>query len=57
MAYFKITASNKGQLQAKIQVCCKNTKTGQRKIFTKRVYNKENLTESKFKRYVEKISF
>ena len=57
MAYFKITASNKGQLQAKIQVCCKNTKTGQRKIFTKRVYNKENLTEAKFKRYVEKISF
>jgi len=57
MAYFKITTSNKGELQAKIQVCCKNSTTGKRKIFTKRIYNKENLTSAKFKKFVEKESF
>ena len=56
MAYYKITESAKGELQARIQVCCKNTETGKRKIFTKRIYNKENLTNAKFRKLVEKES-
>ena len=57
MAYFKITKSAKGELQARIQVSCKNTATGKKKIFTKRIYNKDKLTEAKFKKFVEKTSF
>ena len=57
MAYFKITTSSKGELQAKIQVCCKNIETGKRKIFTKRIYNVDNLTNAKFTKLVERESF
>lgn len=59
MAYFKITQNKKGELQAKIQVSGKDLSTGKSKVFTKRVYNTDELTEAKFRKQVEKaaISF
>ena len=56
MAYFKITQSKKGELQAKIQVCGKDLSTGKSKVFTKRVYNTDELTEAKFRKQVEKTA-
>lgn len=56
MAYFKITQNKKGQLQAKIQVSGKDLSTGKSKVFTKRVYNTDKLTEAKFRRQVDKIA-
>lgn len=55
MAYFKITQNTKG-LQAKIQVSSKDIKTGKNKLFTKRVYNDDGLSDAKFRKYVEKCS-
>ena len=57
MAYFKISQNKKGQLQAKIQVSGKDLSTGKSKVFTKRVYNTDKLTEAKFRRQVDKIAF
>ena len=54
MAYFKIEQNSKGELQAKIQVCCKDLNTGKNKVMAKRVYNKDKLTEARFKKLVEK---
>ena len=51
MAYFKITKGAKNKLKAKIQVSGKDF-SGNRKVFYKTVYNVENLTEAKFKKYV-----
>ncbi len=56
MAYFKITANKKGELQAKIQVSGKDLSTGKNKVFVKRVYNTDGLTEAKFRKQVEKLS-
>ncbi len=56
MAYFKISQNKKGQLQAKIQVSGKDLSTGKSKVFTKRVYNTDKLTEAKFRRQVDKIA-
>ena len=56
MAYFKIETDKKGKLKARIQVSGKDVETGKAKIFTKKVYNDENLTEAKFRKQVEKIS-
>ena len=56
MAYFKITQNKKGQLQAKIQVSGKDLSTGKSKVFTKRVYNTDKLTEAKLRRQVDKIA-
>lgn len=56
MAYFKITPNKKGELQAKIQVSGKDLSTGKNKLFVKRVYNTDGLTESKFRKQVEKLS-
>ena len=57
MAYFKISKNAKGELLAKVQVSGKDLSTGKNKVFSKRIRNKENLTESKFKKYVEKLAF
>ncbi|MCD7729050.1 MAG: site-specific integrase [Clostridia bacterium] len=54
MAYFKITANKKGELQAKIQVSGKDFETGNPKLYTKRIYNTDNLTEAKFRKYAER---
>ena len=51
MAYFKITKGAKNKLKAKIQVSGKDFSEN-RKVFYKTVYNVENLTEAKFKKYV-----
>ena len=56
MAYFKITQNKKGELQAKIQVSGKDLSTGKSKVFTKRVYNTDGLTEAKFRKQVEKTA-
>ena len=56
MAYFKISQNKKGQLQAKIQVSGKDLSTGKSKVFTKRVYNTDKLTEAKLRRQVDKIA-
>ena len=55
MAYFKIETDRKGNLKARIQVSGKDAK-GNPKIYPKRVYNEDNLTPAKFKKYVEKVA-
>lgn len=56
MAYFKITQTKNGRQQAKIQVSGKDIATGKNKIYVKRVYNDDGLSEAKFRKYVEKCS-
>ena len=56
MAYYKITHNKKGELQAKIQVSGKDLSTGKNKVFVKRIYNTDGLTEAKFRKQVEKLS-
>lgn len=56
MAYFKITQNKKGLQQAKIQVSGKDVATGKNKLYTKRVYNDDGLSDAKFRKYVEKCS-
>lgn len=56
MAYFKIETDRKGKLKARIQVSGKDYETGKAKIFTKKVYNEDNLTEAKFRKYVDKVA-
>ena len=55
MAYFKITQSKKGELQAKIQVSGKDAE-GKSKLFVKRLYNTDGLTEAKFRKQVERFA-
>ncbi|MCM1368222.1 MAG: site-specific integrase [Roseburia sp.] len=56
MAYFKITQNKKGKQQAKIQVSGKDIATGKNKLYTKRVYNDDGLSEAKFRKFVEKCA-
>ena len=56
MAYFKIEKNRNG-LVAKLQVYSKDVKTGKRKLITKRIYNDKDLTETKFKKYIEKYAY
>jgi len=56
MASINISTNSKGQLVAKIQVSCKDIRTGQNKIKATRVYNEDNLTEAKFKKLVNKTA-
>ena len=56
MAHIDITKSKKGVLQAKIQAYGKDPVTGQQKLFTQRIYNDDGLTESKFKKYADKVA-
>ena len=53
--YYKIDENKKG-LVAKIQVFTKDFKTGKGKLVTKRIYNVDNLSKSKFEKYVEKLA-
>ena len=55
MASINITQNKKGLLQAKIQANGKDA-AGKRKVYVKRVYNTDGLTEAKFKRQVEKLA-
>ena len=54
MAHTKIETGKDGVLKAKIQVYGRDFSTGERRLFSKRIYNSDNLTESKFRKYVEK---
>ena len=56
MAHFKIERNKKGILQARIQAYGKDSDTGRAKLFTRRIYNDDGLTDAKFKKYVEKIA-
>ena len=56
MAHIEFKKSKKGILQAKIQVYGKDPATGQPKLFTRRIYNEDELTEAKFKKYVDKVA-
>ncbi|MBR2467186.1 MAG: site-specific integrase [Clostridia bacterium] len=56
MAYFKIEKNKRGELVAKIQASGKNPKTGENSVFSKRVYNTDNLSEAKFRRLVERTA-
>ena len=56
MAYFKIETDKKGRLKARIQVSGKDYATGKSKIYTKKVYNDDNLTEAKFRKQVDKLA-
>ncbi len=56
MAYFKITTNKKGEMVARIQVSGKDLHTGEPKLYTKRVYNEDNLTEAKFRKLVDKTA-
>lgn len=56
MAHYDIKRNKKGELQARIQVSGKDVATGKSKIFPKTVYNEQNLTESKFRKYVERAA-
>ena len=56
MAYYQITKNAKGLLVAKIQVSGKDPDTGKAKLYVKRVYNTDNLTESKFRKKVDLLS-
>ena len=55
MAYFKIEEDRKGNLKARIQVSGKDAQ-GKPKLYLKRVYNEDNLTPAKFKKYVDRIA-
>lgn len=57
MAYFKLEHNAKGELRAKVQVSCKDIHTGKNKIFSKRIYNTNNLTETKFRKFVEREAY
>ena len=54
MAFIKYETNKKGVLQAKIQVSGKNLATGKNKIYSKRIYNDNNLTDAKFRKYAER---
>lgn len=56
MAYYKITTDKKGNLKAKIQVYGNDFDTDGKKLYTKTIYNTDGLTESKFKKKVERLS-
>ena len=54
MAYCKISTSKDGKLRARIQVYGKD-QTGKPKIYLKNVLNTENLTETKFRKQINRI--
>ena len=56
MAHIDIKKDRKGMLQAKIQAYGKDPVTCNPKLYTRRIYNEEGLTEAKFKKYVDKIA-
>lgn len=56
MAYYKITETKKHGLTAKIQAYGKDVVTGETKLYVKRIYNTEKLTEAKFRKYVERAA-
>lgn len=56
MAHISITENKKGGLQAKIQAYGKDSVTQKPKLYTRRVYNEDELSPSKFKKQVEKLA-
>ena len=56
MAYIDIKENKKGRLVAKIQISGKDPATDKNKIYSKRIYNEDDLTPAKFRRYVEKAA-
>lgn len=56
MAYFQITKNSKGMLVAKVQISGKDPDTGKHKLFVKRFYNTDNLSEAKFRKQVSLLA-
>lgn len=56
MAYYQISRNAQGMLVAKVQVCGKDPDTGKTKLYVKRFYNTENLTEAKFRKHMDLLS-
>lgn len=56
MAYIDIKENKKGMLVAKIQISGKDPATDKNKIYSKRIYNDDDLTPAKFRRFVEKTA-
>lgn len=54
MAHFTISTNKNGDFVARIFVSGKDSRTGEPKQYTKRLYNDENLSESKFRKLAEK---
>ena len=56
MAYCKVTKNRRGELVARLHASGKDVATGENKVYTKRVYNKDNLTEARFRKYAERLA-
>lgn len=56
MAYFKITKNSEGKLVAKVQISGKEPGTGKTKLYVKRFYNTDNLSEAKFRKQVDLLA-
>lgn len=56
MAYFKITKNSEGMLVAKVQISGKEPGTGKTKLYVKRFYNTDNLSEAKFRKQVDLLA-
>lgn len=54
MAYYKINKNAKGELVAKMQAYGRDLTTGAKKLYVKRIYNENGLTEAKFKKFLER---
>lgn len=55
MAHIDVTKNKNGRLQAKIMFYGKDAVTQKTKLLSRRIYNDDNLTEAKFRRYAEKV--
>ena len=56
MAHIDVTTNKNGRLQAKIMFYGKDAVTQKTKLLSRRIYNDDNLTEAKFRRYAEKVA-
>ncbi len=56
MAHIDVTKNKNGRLQAKIMFYGKDAVTQKTKLLSRRIYNDDNLTEAKFRRYAEKVA-
>ena len=54
MAYSKISTDKHGVLRAKVQAYAKDPETGKNKLYSTTIYNKDDLSEAKFRKFVDK---
>lgn len=56
MAYFQISTNSKGVMVARVQISGKDPQTGKQKLYVKRFYNEDNLSEAKFRKQLKLLS-